>query len=80
MMYSNVVILRKDLLEIRAIHKNKMKMVNIPEKTQLVDKGCDVDGNLIYAFHIYDEGKLRLFTTNQITPDMLTVPLSLMNP
>jgi len=79
-MYSNVVILRKDLLEIRAIYKNKMKMVNIPEKTQLVDKGCDDDGNLIYAFHIYDEGKLRLFTTNQITPDMLTVPLSLMNP
>jgi hypothetical protein len=74
-MYSNVVILRKDLLEIRAIYKNKMKMVNIPEKTQLVDKGYDNDGNQLYAFHIYDEGKLKLFTTSQITPDMLMIPL-----
>jgi hypothetical protein len=79
-MYNNVVILRKDLLEISAIHKNKMKIINIPEKTQLVDKGYDHDGNRIYAFHVYVQGKLCLFTTRHITPDMFIVPLSSTHP
>ena len=73
---NHIIILRKDLLGIDALHKNKKKKINIPEKTQLVDKGYDDCGNKIYSFHIFDEGKLRFYTTTHITPDMLMVPIS----
>ena len=62
---SSIVILRKDLLGIHAVQKNKIKIINIPERTQLVEKGYDIDGNKIYAFHIYHEQKLKFYTTSQ---------------
>ena len=74
-MATSIVILRKDLFGIHAVQKNKVQIINIPENTQLVEKGYDIDGNKIYAFHIYDEQKLKMYTTSQIIPDMLTVPI-----
>ena len=73
---THIIILRKDLFGIHAVHKNKIKIINIPEKTQLVEKGYDTNGNKIYAFHIYDEQKLKIYTTSQIIPDMLIIPIS----
>jgi hypothetical protein len=61
-----VLITKKYLFEINAVHKNKIFKVNIPEGTQLVEKGKDINGQTIYAFHIYNKNQMRLFTTTEI--------------
>lgn len=68
---TNIIVLRHHLFDVNVIHKNKMKIVTIPNGTQLVEKGNHENGNKIFAFHLYHEKKIQLFTTTEITDNML---------
>jgi hypothetical protein len=67
----HVTTLSNHLFEISAIQKNKLKKINIPQGTQLVEKGKDDVGNTIFMFHIYENGKLVSYTTTEIPKHML---------
>jgi hypothetical protein len=66
-----ITILSNHLFGISAIHRNKMKTINIPQGTQLVEKGYNDLGNKIFMFHIYENGKLVTYTSTQIPLNML---------
>ena len=70
---TNIIILRQHLFDLNVIHKNKMKIVHIPDGTQLVEKGIHENGNKIFAFHLYHEQKIQIFTTSEITDKMLFI-------
>lgn len=63
--------LSNHLFDISAIQKNKMKKINIPQGTQLVEKGKDDVGNTIFMFHIHENGKLVSYTTTEIPKNTL---------
>ena len=54
------------LFHVTVNEKNKPRTLHIPVGTQLVEKGRDSLGNMVYAFHLFENKQMKFYTTSAI--------------